>query len=499
MKRINWIHSIIIPAATALMVATWVAPALRWLIRSTGADAAAPVPATLFIALLIFAGVGAARFALNPDRTRQQRNVSVIGGGLIAIVVTIALTYRDQFPSSFLRGLIDWRDSVSPEVIVLIGLGLVWWRGIAAGRDDALNDESFEGTFYRGVAALAGLLVVNTATRFVSQDDILLSVLTFFTIAVAGLALINIERARVRQNSFGMTWRKIYRQWSATILSVVAIILLLGLGITNLAAPGTVGRWWASLQPLFEALGSFIATLLTLLYTIAAFLATPLIPILQWLAQLLLNVIMAGLTILHNLGAAFNQARVQQDFDNFLNSQTFIVVSRSVALFMVLAAIAIAAIWWLRRSRRLAAKPTDEIRDSIASRELLWAQLKNLVARWRSGSRLTVPPLYLPLATANDDPRAIIRRAYRAMLEWARLLGRSRFPYQTPLMYADMLAADMPQIRSAIADLTQAYLLARYSIDPLPPDEARRAQAALDQVLASYSAPTTALSNSFNR
>jgi hypothetical protein len=484
MKRIHWIPSIILPLATAIIIAAWVGPLIHWLVRSTGVDADAPAPATVLIALLILFGVYQTRFVLKRDRAVQQRNATLIVGGLIAIGVVIALTYRDQFPAAFLRGLIDWRDSLSPEALVLVGLALVWWRGLMAGRSDALNDESFEKSFYRGIAAFAGLLVLNTATHFIAPDEMLASVLTFFTIAVAGLALINIERTRERQTGFGLTWRKVYRSWLVTIPSVVGIILILGLGITYLFAPDSVGQLLASLQPLFAAIGSFITAILTVLYTVAAFLATPLLPILQFIGQLLLKALLAGLTILHDLGVTIDKLRAEQDIDSFLNSPTFVDISRSAALLIVLIVIAAIAIWWLRRSGRLAAKQTDEIRESIASPQLLWAQLKNLFARWRSRAASGVPPMYLALDSASDDPRVIIRRAYRSMLDWARGYGYPRFPFQTPSIYADALSRKLPHVKEPIDALTRSYLLARYSIDPLSPDEARHAQAALDLMLS---------------
>jgi hypothetical protein len=495
MRRINWIPSIILPVATAIIIAAWVGPLIHWLVRSTGVAADTPTPPTLLIALLLLVGVYQARLALKRDRREviRQRNASLIIGGLIAIGVAIVLTYRDQFPATFLRGLLDWRDSISPEALIFIGFALVWWRGIAAGRADTLDDESFEKTFYRGVAALAGLLVLNTATHFISSDEMLLSVLTFFTVAVGGLALINIERARVRQNGVGLTWRKVYRSWLTTIFGVVGIILLLGVGITYLVAPNSIGRVWANLQPLFEALGAFITAILTVLFTIAAFLAQPIFPILQWIGQLLTKILIAALTILHDFGVAINVDKFKEGADSFLNSQTFINLSRTASLLLVLAVIAAIAIWWLRRSSRLAKNQSDEIRESIASRQLLWSQLKNLLARWRTYSGSNVPPLYLALDPASTDPHVIIRSAYQSMLNWARGYGYPRFPFQTPLLYADALGRKLPHAKESIDALTQSYLLARYSIDPLLPDEAVRAQAALDQMLTAPPANSTSV------
>ncbi len=491
MKRINWIQTIILPLATAIIVAAWAGPLIRWLVRSTGLDASIVTPSSQAIVVIILISIYVTRFALRNDRPKRQRNLIVIGSGLIAVVSVLALTYGDRFPLGYVRGLVDWRDSISPEAILLVALDLVWWRGVSAGRRDALNDESFEGAFYRGIAALAVLTLLNTGTHFVPPDELLTSVLMFFTVATAVLALINIERTRQRQKDYSAPWRRIYRQWLATIISVVAFILLGGLGVTSLVAPETVSRFFAIIQPLLDTLGSFITAILTLLYTVAAWLLTPILPILQWIAQLIFNILMAGLTLLNKLGLTIDRLKATNDFNDFLNSPTFVTISRSAVLIAILFVIALVAIWGLRRSGLLGKKQADEIRESIASRQLLWSQLKNLLARLWSRSSSAIQSLYLTLDGSPDDPRLIIRRAYQSMLEWARLDGRARFPYQTPLMYADALGADLPHVKEAIASLTHAYVLARYSIDPLPPDEARRAQAALDQMIFTPPPSTT--------
>ena len=73
----------------------------------------------------------------------------------------------------------------------------------------------------------------------------------------------------------------------------------------------------------------------------------------------------------------------------------------------------------------------------------------------------------------------MIRRAYRAMLEWAKAEGQPRQPRQTPLTYAAALTQTRPDHANAIATLTQAYIAARYAADSPSLETARRAEAAL--------------------
>jgi uncharacterized protein DUF4129 len=481
-KRISWIPTIILPVATAIIIAAWLGPFIQWFVRSTGAAESIVTPSSLAMTAMILASIYVTRFALNRDRSKKQRGQIVVGSGLFAIVLVLALTYGAQFPLGFMQGLLNWRDSISPEAFLLIILAVAWGLGVSVGRRDVLNDESFERWFYRGIAALAILALLNTSTHFVKSDDLLVSVLTFFSTAIATLALINIERTRRQQKDYSSPWRRIYRQWLTTIISAVALILFGGLVLTGLVSPETVNRFIVVIQPLIDALASFVTAILTFLYTVAAWLLTPILPILQWIAQLIFSVIMAGLTFLHNLGLFVDRVKIDKDFQNFLNSPTFVSISRGAMLIIILFVIALVAIWGLRRSGLLAKKQADEIRDSIASRQLLWKQIKDLLSRLRSRTS-TLPPFYLTLDGSQDDPRILIRRTYRSMLDWARGYGYPRFPFQTPSIYADALSRKLPHVKEPIDALTRSYLLARYSIDPLPPDEATRAQAAFDQML----------------
>jgi hypothetical protein len=97
------------------------------------------------------------------------------------------------------------------------------------------------------------------------------------------------------------------------------------------------------------------------------------------------------------------------------------------------------------------------------------------------------PSVYLALSGGPDDARLIIRRAYQAMLEWARSLRLPRAAGQTPRAYAQMLAGAVPAGHEAIVVLTQAYVLARYAAESPSLEQARSAQGAMARLKALHS------------
>jgi hypothetical protein len=212
------------------------------------------------------------------------------------------------------------------------------------------------------------------------------------------------------------------------------------------------------------------------LFTFFFSLISPLVPLLQAILRVLLEGIMGVLRVIRQLGLQLNVARAEKDIQSFLDSPEFVTFSRGTVVALLLILFALAAIWALRRSGLLSRRNPDETRESIASRELLIDQLKNLLNRLRR-KREADRGLYLPLS--GNDPRRSVRQAYQEFLEWARLRSHAREPYQTPGLYAQRLSGWSEALRQPVSELTTLYLRARYAADELTPGEAQSAQAAL--------------------
>ena len=479
LKRSNLVQSIVLPTAIAILIAAWLGPWVHWIIRATGRDASSPAPSSLTIALVILVATFAMRYVNDGTRARLHSKVLIVAAGFAAIFGAAWLTYSDRFPFDYVRGLIDWQNSIAPELVVLVAIALAWWRGILLGRLQTLSDETLERTFYNGIAALALLLVFNNYTQFVPAADMLLAVLAFFAIALSALTMFNIEQSRLRLIEPTSPRATFNRHWLATIAAVVGAILLGGLSLTGIVSPETLNRFVEIARPLVEAIGAIGLAILEALFSVLFWLVTPILPIIQAIAELLTKAVMGGLSILHSLGLMVDQLKAQKQIDSFLNSPEFFTLTRGMTVLVVLLIFAMVSIWALRRRARARKKELDEARENIATRQLLLDQLRALLARFRSHPATSLPQPYLGLSGPADDPRLIVRRTYQLMLDWARSLGYARFPYQTPSTYAEALILALPESREPIVALTETYVRARYAVDPVPPDDARLAQASL--------------------
>lgn len=470
--RINWLQLILLPVAIAIMVTAWFEPWVHWMVHATGVARARVVPLPLLMVAVILCSTMATRYALG--RSRRPRRPILLGGGA-ALVVVAWLTYPATFPMGYLRGLIDWENSIAPEVIVLVATGLLWWRGILIGRNRSLIDEGLERTFFNGILALALLVFLNNFTRFVPPSDMLAAVLVFFATALSTLTVVGLERTRIQQNE-PSAWLKRQRHWLATIAAVVGTILLGAIAITGILSPEMLRQFLDAIGPALSNVGDIILAVLRPLLTFLFWLITPLVPLLQLILRTLLQGLMGALSILHELGVQINALKAQQQIQTFLDSPEFVAISRGSSVVLILIILALIGIWALRRSGLWSRKDLDETRESIASRELFWSQLKGLLARWRI-HQPPPPPRYLALD--GDDPRAQVRRAYQGLLDLARVHVGERAARQTPAMFADTLTMAMPSQHESIETLTTCYVRARYASEAITSEDARAAQDAL--------------------
>jgi hypothetical protein len=82
------------------------------------------------------------------------------------------------------------------------------------------------------------------------------------------------------------------------------------------------------------------------------------------------------------------------------------------------------------------------------------------------------------------EPLSSVRALYRSLLRWAEGQGLARSPAQTPLEHLGVLTERFPGRESGLKEVTEAYLLARYSREPVPPEVFDRAAAAWQRTLS---------------
>jgi hypothetical protein len=70
----------------------------------------------------------------------------------------------------------------------------------------------------------------------------------------------------------------------------------------------------------------------------------------------------------------------------------------------------------------------------------------------------------------SAEPLLSVRALYRSLLRWAEGQGLARPPAQTPLEHLGVLSRHFPERETDLRLVTEAYLIARYSREPTPPE-----------------------------
>ena len=197
MPRNRWIELLFMPLALTIIIVAWFFPTTTWLLHAVaGPDRLVPAPTFLMVMIVLLISTGVTRLALT-DRVWHPRVLIVIGG-LVTIGVAAALSYRG---AAFMLDLFRWGDALSPELVLLLALAALWWRGILIGRSQALVEESLEQTFFTGVVVLGLLLYFNQVSPYLDPLDLLVTVIVFFAASLGTLMIVNIERARLHHTA----------------------------------------------------------------------------------------------------------------------------------------------------------------------------------------------------------------------------------------------------------------------------------------------------------
>ena len=160
-----------------------------------------------------------------------------------------------------------------------------------------------------------------------------------------------------------------------------------------------------------------------------------------------------------------------------------------VMVAVILAAIVALVIFTLsRRKAKRKAQPLEPVRFQIRTVSLnslrslislfpqlfkrLWFWLTSLFKRWKKHTN------------PSEEALISIRALYRSLLRWAARQGLARLPHQTPLEHLVLLEQGFPQQQDDLRQITDAYLLARYSQKTLSQEHFDRARDAWRNIVA---------------
>ncbi|NPV08398.1 MAG: DUF4129 domain-containing protein [Anaerolineae bacterium] len=480
--RFNWLDYVLIPLLSASMRAAWMVPLVNALLAS-GFFVPRGLHLPFWLPLLLLVGGSTMAHALS---ARPVGRIIAGLAGLLAVFLVLLVVMPG--PDA---GLLDWlaslyrqatvwtADAPAVWVVFAVGAGL-WMRAITV---DWSEVEPLRRGFMTGVIALA-LMTLAGATRHSLGlgliNGIMEPVLVFLASGMGALALTDISRTVRQSLRAGGGMPSLGRFWYLVVVVVVAVVVLSGWAATFLVDPESVVsvvRWFSPVLRIITGVLAYI--IVAFAYIIFRLLA----PLIQWLNSLISEEAREEL--------ALPTPEPPESFEEFLSRPEEVAGVPpwigTLVILLIVAVVVLLFVWLLRRRFVSSAEGVQETREVDWSLQLMRDQVSQWLARRRPQRRSQFVPL-----EPGEDPRVIIRQAYRRMLKLTAERGLNHRPWETPWTYGRSLSHRLPDIADSIEALTRAYNVARYS--PLPPDEgtverAREALGRIESWLFRYETP----------
>lgn len=469
LKRWNWLEFGLIPLVSAIMRVAWLSLMIQLLFDNPlVAPRNVQYPAWLILALLLCASL--LRHLL---QERERGAIAATAAGLFAIWAVLMYFFQRQMlpvdPGEFVAKLTDFREGLPAGLLVILVTAAIWRFGLT------INWGSFDDlwrSFLTGIVAL-GLLMLLPYPRVggITETELWNAMILFLIAGLLVLALLAVAEVFSSERWRGGRMPSLNRYWLMAVGTVVLVILAAGLLLGQLLSPKAVMGMLRLISPVLRVIGLILFYIGAVLFYILFLLVSPLINYLlrrmgrEELPPFLLR------RIPEEIEKTEPQIRALSP-----EAQNALRILFLVGLVLVIVVMFVLA--WRRRRRAQGQGDIIEEREFIWSKELILAQLRDLLRRKRPRPRAAP---YLDLSQLGDTRRAI-RLLYQRLLDLARSLGHPRPPGTTPLAYQQLLAGLVPTEMGALGEFTTLYILARYAADEPTARQVENAQSAYRRV-----------------
>jgi hypothetical protein len=393
---------------------------------------------------------------------RLERGRSAWLFGVLALLTSVLLLWLSLGHTPRLLSRPSDPSVFSELLILLVGL-LAWFR--AQRIPEHVGDmRSMARHFQVGVLIMVGALLVTLGIPAQITD----LVIAYFGFGLLAIALTRIEEV-TRTRSGGAAPFNL--KWVATLVTTLVVAGVAVLLASQVITVGTV-RWL--LRP--------FATLLNVVLFLVVMLVTTLVVQLMRLLRWLLGDISVGKMeeVAQDLRELTSPVPQPEDVPetSLLSPQiqealwvSFVVLVLLVALWLLVRSF--------RRWRMREYATPGAVRESVDAEATLAEDLADyLREQWRRLRELDLRRLFQRLGQEMGSVRAI----YASLLALLAAADHPRQPEQTPYEFQPLAEEALPTREADIADITEAYVRARYGELEASPEELARLQEAWRRV-----------------
>ena len=438
------------------MGSSWLVPWFRSLTPCTRS-------LSTFHTLLLFLGIAVASMVMARAALALRLKTVVRNGlllGLLAASLVLALRLvvfpnaALSLPELVVRSFASFASvlTVVPnELIVVAAVLFVWRTGIAASKAYLLDPGATAHRFRLGILALVLFAVVHRD----ELESLMREVLpVYFGVGLMAIALSRVD-ALSRARGSGRS--PFSARWLASVLVLTGSTLALGevAGVTLQSPAGRVaGEQGINLMVRLVQLGVLIISPIIVAVAMVG----------EWLLDLLRPLLPESLSLERiRLNVHFFQIPPSERAAHVIPwLEAHGAQLRIIGTSLVIAVIALAVLRGVRRSKREAEGPLEDISEAAAGRKGLLEGLIRSLGRLRDGLGAgRILRLGQQLVAAS-----VIRRVYGQLLDVAAHQGRGRDPAETPLEFLGHLKRLFPDHGAEVTTITEAYLQVRYGEIP---------------------------------
>ncbi len=470
-SRLNWMVTVIIPAAVILMEVYWLYPWFLWL-GKTNMLATPGTPLSIWgVIFLLGGGFVATRYLFSREWSLNWTRWGIIVCGLIVVFTVIRSEYHAgyglfdmQWFTHTVRILLDF-SQFHPLMIALPAGAYLWWRGIRRGRAPLYTDDVYR-TFITGIISFVLLVIIwrislGTGSLEDLASNVAPYVAAFFFFSLISLALINLQsiRQRMTAEDVGQSFN---RRWFPILILVIGSIVLVGIGIASAFSPEFV----SFLSRLVGSIADFVSTILGYILIPLGFIAAAL----YWIGSLLVNLIRSKSIPEFEMPDFTIEEEAAEESAQGMPVSEVVIVALKWALFAIIAIVVIYLLTRAIRRFRISRAGTDvtEVNESLWSWGAFVADVRLFLSAiwqrlWRRKKGITPDEVTMHRFPDEEKEGTMgIREIYRRLLWQASLFGMGRRTYETPYEYQGRLGQLAPDGQEPLTEITDLYVNVRY-------------------------------------
>ncbi|OGO30329.1 MAG: hypothetical protein A2Z29_09700 [Chloroflexi bacterium RBG_16_56_11] len=464
-RNFDWLAVIIYPLAVVLMEAFWVYPWLAWV--GSWPVFEEPRPALSLVSVIIVLAVSllSTRLIIRRPWPLRLTQAVIIGGGLVAILVTLRLEYAAGY-TVFDGGWFTYVGQVlestftSPGTLVLAlpALLYLWWRGIRLGQTTSYFRDIYR-SFLLGLVALIVLIIfwqISSSSESIEPPgaDIGWNVVGFFFFGLLAIAICHLYlmRSSMPREDAALTS---VRRWLPVMLGVIGGMVVVVFGLGSIFS-----------EEFFTSVGHGAGAVFSALGKVFNFVLIPLNYLFEgifWLFRWLINLLQAGRSFEPGTTDNMTLPDTPEVTLRALPPEVTMIIKWVVIAVLVAVVVFLLARAISRARDRRHREDIDEVHESLWSWQGLGDDLRLLLGMMKQKFRRKPAPAAVKIPLGDDvSKRLDVREIYRHLQSEAARSGMPRHGYETAREYTLRLRLGLTDSDEHLREITELYGDVRY-------------------------------------